>query len=122
MRTLLGHSVTVARLLAPRQGETLAVFLERALEERGLAVNALARKLAELDGSSEKTWQRSLRRWTSGPTASISEENGAALAVALSADFTSFHRGGTVQVRNLLTQMLEQIEDLKDRVKALERP
>lgn len=111
----------MARQSKPRQGETLAVYLDRLIAAGPGSINALSRQLAELDGASVKTWERTLRRWTAGPVAAISEENAAAIAGALNADFSAFVRGGG-GVKDLLTRALERIDSLEKRITALERP
>lgn len=105
----------------PRKGETLAVYIDRLVEAAPISIKGLSRKLATVDGSTAETWERTLRRWTAGTTATISEENAAAVGEVLNADFSSFVRGGN-GVRDLLTRALEKIEALEERIAALERP
>lgn len=110
----------MARPAKPRQGETLAVYLDRLLGERKLSVNALARQLAIADGGTKETWERKIRRWTAGATSAISEENAQVMGEALNADFSGFARGAN-GVKDLLTRALERIEALEKRLAALER-
>lgn len=111
----------MARQQKPRQGETLAVYLDRLVAAGPGSINALSRQMAGLDGSSAKTWERTLRRWTAGVVSTISEENAAAIAGALNADFSAFVRGGG-GVKDLLTRALQRIEEMEKRIAALERP
>lgn len=119
--TRLCQSVTVARRAKPRQGETLAVYIDRLLEgPPRLSVKALSRQLELLDGSTAKTWERTLRRWTAGDVSAISEENAAVVSKALNADFAAFVRGGNA-VKDQLTRALSRIEALEKRLEALEQ-
>jgi hypothetical protein len=111
----------VARQPQPRQGETLAVFLLRMLELRDVSLNGLARRAADIDGSTDKTWQRTLRRWKSGSQESISTAHAVTVSRILDADFSAFVTPQAT-VRDLLTQALDHLEALDRRVTALERP
>lgn len=111
--------VTVARPLVPRQGETLAQFLDRVMEERGRSLNNVARDLAGRDGKDEKTWQRTLRRWTSGSTAgTIDPANATTVGLELRADLSGYVSNPET-VRDILTQVVERLDSLEQRVAAL---
>lgn len=110
----------MARKSKPRQGETLAVYLDRLVKDGPGSINALSRQLAAIDGATAKTWERTLRRWTAGDVAAISEENAAVVGEALNADFSAYVRGGNA-VKDQLTRALQRIEALEKRLTALEQ-
>jgi transcriptional regulator with XRE-family HTH domain len=105
----------VARLLLPRQTETLAQFLERALDKRKMSVNKLA--------SQAGTGKRQVRRWKAGGkggTKSLTARNAAKLGNALDADFTPFIRRYE-RHRDRDTKLEQEVAELRSKVEALQK-
>lgn len=111
----------MARRLSPNQHETLAQFLDRAIDERGSSVNEVARVLSgKTEGREFTNWERKLRRWGSGIQFAVDEAGAIEVGEVLNADFVPFIRGRHSQV-DLLTEALERIDDLDSRLQALEQ-